>query len=135
MIKSISATIALILACLAIVTFIALEGGDVVSAETTRPGNHETRSTHVWYVRESGLVYLEAGHPDNPWVQDLSHSSVLKLKGVGIDGSYRFTVRMDADSHERIRTLMRSKYGWRDRWISLLFNVSSSGLVELTYQE
>ena len=37
----------------------------------------------------------------------------------------------DSGSHERIRSLLREKYGLRDWWIGLLFDTSSSLAVEL----
>jgi hypothetical protein len=131
MIKRILTVVAIVLVGLAVVTYAALEGGDVVIVETPRPGGTESRQTHIWFVQEANGVYLEAGHPDNPWVKDLEHTSTIKLSGSGIGGTYSFTVLKDIRSHQRIRSLMRKKYGWRDRWVSLLFNVAESRLIEL----
>jgi len=35
------------------------------------------------------------------------------------------------DGHERIRRLLASKYGWKDRWIGLLTDTSRSLAVRL----
>ena len=113
-------------------TYLALESGGVVSVETLRSPGGETRSTHVWYIEHDGRILLEAGHPDNPWVQDLTHSAILKLRGAGIDGHYSYSIREEPTAHTQIRTLMRSKYGWRDSWIALLFDTSQSRLVVLS---
>ena len=135
MLKKISLAVALILVGIIGITLIALESGNVIVVETVKSEKSEdgqARFTRVWFVREQTTLYLEAGHPDNPWVTDLAHNSSIRLKGSGIDGSYHFTVHADAESHQKIRELMRGKYGWRDVWISTLFDVSQSQLVELS---
>jgi hypothetical protein len=131
MIKTLSIICVLLLVGMVTVTYTALESGDVLVVETQPGDGAEARKTHVWFVEEAGAVFLEAGHTDNPWVRDLAWASTLKLSGEGLDGEYNFTIHEDPDNHRRIRSLMRSKYGWRDRWIYLLFNVSESRLVQI----
>jgi len=122
----------LLLVCMVATTYAALEIGGVLVVETQSGEGGEARKTHVWFVEEAGVLFLEAGNPDNPWVRDLDGASTLKLSGGSLDGEYYFTIHEDPDNHRRIRSLMRSKYGWRDRWISLLFNVSESRLVQIS---
>jgi len=129
-IKGVSVTLALLLIGFVCITYIALESSHVVIVESTRFDNQAPRSTHVWFVRDAGVLVLEAGHPDNSWVKDISHEPIINLKGEGIDGTYRCSIHRDPDSHQKVRSLMRSKYGWRDRWIGLFFNISESSLVE-----
>ena len=95
----------------------------------TTDAKNKRSTTRIWIVEEAGQLYLEAGHPDNPWVLDLKGADQLELKGGGLDGRYSF--RVVADDHDRIRALMRAKYGWRDQWLSLIFDTSQSQLVEL----
>ena len=115
------------------VTYAALEGGGVVTALTVDPASGEQRKTHIWFVSEGKEVLLEAGAPDSPWVRDLADGSTLTLVGEGIDGRYDFRIR--PGGHDRIRSLMRAKYGWRDEWVELLFDVSHSQLVEIERTE
>ena len=113
---------------LAAITYIALESGGVTSVWTNRHDGDGDRETHIWFVQIDNKLFLEAGHPENPWVRDLEPGSTLTLVGGNIDGTYAFQV---IDDHRRIRSLMREKYGWRDQWIGLLFDVSQSQMIEL----
>lgn len=131
MFRIISVSFLLGVLCLAATTYIALESGGVVTVETVQPGTQAVRETHVWFVRDAEEIFLEAGHPNNRWVRDLDHLTKIRLSGSEIDGTYGFIVHKGSEGHKKIRSLMRSKYGWRDRWISLLFNVSESSLVEV----
>jgi len=131
MTKSILIFVAIVLVGIAVVTYVALEVGDVAIVETPRLEGLEARRTHIWFVQEAGGIFLEAGRPDNPWVKDLNHTSTIILRGSKIDGTYSFTVYEDIESHHRIRSLMRKKYGWRDRWVDFLFDLSESTMIEI----
>ena len=131
MIKGLLLVTSIALLAFIAVTYLALESGGVVTVETSRSSGGETRSTHIWYIEHDGTILLEAGHPDNPWVQDLTHSATVKLSGGGIDGHYSYSISDEPTARTKIRTLMRSKYGWRDSWIALLFDTSQSRLPRL----
>jgi hypothetical protein len=131
MIIAIFIAVAVLAVGLAATTYLALELGQVAIAQTTKLDG-EPRHTHVWYVEERGALYLEAGHPDNPWVRELEHMQTLTLAGEGIGGEYLFDQSQNIADHERIRRMMRRKYGWRDWWIDVLFDTSSSRLIELS---
>ncbi len=120
-----------VVSLLVFATYFSLESGGVVTVVTVNNNSGASRSTHVWYVREQGAIALEAGNPNNPWVLDLDGNNSIRLVGEGLDGRYCFALFDDEGSHSRIRSLMRSKYGWRDTWIGLLFDVKQSALVEL----
>lgn len=111
-------------------TYFALESDGVVLVETSDPTG-AARTTHVWFVENRGKTYLEAGSPNNPWVQDLAGTQKILIAGGSKDGQYFFMLKDKPHHHELIRTLMRNKYGWRDWWISILFDTSQSALVEL----
>ncbi len=118
-----------------VVTYIALESGGVITVYTVEHPSGKTRDTHIWYIKdEYGRLLLEAGSPENPWVQDLEHMESLRLEGEGLDGEYLFAIRGE-ESHESIRKQMRQKYGWRDWWISLVFDTTESYAIELTEHE
>ncbi len=113
------------------ITYTALEAGDVVVVETQTEGTSDPRETHIWYVQKDDGLFLEAGNPQNPWIIDLASQPTLTLRGEALDGVYRFT-QYEQSSHQEIRRMMRDKYGWRDWWISLIFDTSQSYMIEIT---
>ena len=118
-------------ASLVLATLIALELNGVITVETVNSESRQPRHTHIWYVEVEDQLMLEAGNPENPWVKDLALSETIVLMGGGLDGVYSFLIH-DRDSHDMIRSSMRSKYGWRDWWISLLFDTSAYTAVTVT---
>lgn len=131
MIKALVIAMGAVLAAVAGVTYVALELGQVTVVETYGSAEEGPRLTHVWFVRTEASLLLEAGHPDNPWVRDLAHATTLRLIGEDTDGEYTFVRHQQPSDHERIRGMMRTKYGWRDWWIALLFDTSQSFPLEL----
>ena len=121
----------LLLLIFAGITYVALELNGVVVVETNPVGSQQPRRTHIWYVRSGTKLLLEAGHPDNPWVADIQNQSTLILHNGTLSGEYAVTLH-DPKSHTLIRKLMREKYTWRDRWISLIFDPTQSFAIELT---
>ena len=122
--------IAIFLAAFAGTTWWALESGGVAVVETRTPEGAD-RSTHVWYTEPDGELWLEAGTPENAWFRDIQQHPELTLS---LDGrSARYTARPveDAADHARIRSLIREKYGLRDRWVGLLVDTSRSVAVRL----
>ena len=110
----------------------ALESGDVIEVETWNSESKTPRLTHIWYVNREQTLLLEAGTPENPWVKDLSEGSKIYLRGDGMDGEYNVQLVPSPEAHLEIRTLMRNKYGWRDKWISTLFDVGNSFMIKAT---
>ena len=129
-IKILLSLLAVALIGLALITYIALEAGGVTTVTTVNRADNSARQTHIWFVEWDGAIFLEAGHPQNPWVQDLQHASMLTLSGAGLDGKYEFTEH-GPESHPTIRRKMRDKYGWRDAWINWLFDTSQSYMIQL----
>ncbi|MEM1231864.1 MAG: hypothetical protein AAGI15_15080 [Pseudomonadota bacterium] len=114
---------------LAATTWAALETGGVAIAQTRDPDDGTPRQTHIWFVRDDDRIWLEAGHPSNPWVTDLAAGSALTLQLEGQTMTKPFHMH-SANSHAGIRARMRAKYGWRDRWVTALFDVSESVAIE-----
>jgi hypothetical protein len=112
-------------------TYTALEAGGVLVVETERADLDQPRRTRVWYITDKDRVYLEAGHPDNPWVRDLKDARRLKIIGEGVSGEYAFVIKDTPADRTTIRQMMREKYGWRDWWISSVFDTAHSRMVEL----
>ena len=130
MIKAILLGAAMMLLSLVVLTYAALELGDVLLVQT-HDLDRNPRVTHIWFVESEEQLLLEAGNPNNPWVQDLDRAKSIRIIGHGLDGEYTFSVRDASRDHQRIRSLMRKKYGWRDWWVSTLFETSESALVAL----
>jgi len=120
-----------ILVGIVIVTYVALESGGVLEVETWNAETNESRLTHIWFVEEAGETLLEAGNPENGWVKDLASNDKIILRGAGHDGEYSFKLDQSESGHREIRKRMRDKYGWRDAWIAMLFDVEKSRLVRV----
>lgn len=122
--------VATLVAAFGIVSWWALESGGVAVIETQTPEGR-IRTTHVWFTEPGEELWIEAGSPENPWFQDIQHNPVLRFSANG--RSERYIARpVDASSgHGRIRTLIRDKYGFRDRWVGLLADTSRSVAVRL----
>ena len=131
MLKWILAVVGIVVMSFVGITFFALEYGDVAVVETMDKSTGKQRLTHIWHVQTGDQLFLEGGSPTNPWVQDLEYLSTIRLIGNGIDGEYAFVIRDDDDNHAEIRALMRAKYGWRDRWVGIVFDTSKSMLIEV----
>ena len=128
--KRAAAAVAALLVGLAAVTGWALESGGV-AVVTTRTAQGELRETHVWYAETGGELWLEAGTPENPWYADVRRDPVLALRLGDAERRYRAEPFEDPASHERIRALMRARYGWRDVWVAWGFDVGRSHAVRL----
>ena len=124
------AVIGALVAAFGAMTWWALESGGVAVIETRAPEG-TTRSTHVWYTEPGGKLWLEAGTPENPWYRDVQKNPVVRFEAKGRLGRYTARPVVEASGHARIRSLMREKYGLRDRWVALLFDTSHSVAVEL----
>lgn len=109
------------------ITWWALESGGVAIIET-RGADSTPRQTHVWYVEDEGVLWLEAGTPENGWYRDVRSNPSLAFAGGAHSGRYRARPLEDPATHTRIRSLIRAKYGLRDRWVGFLI-VDNAGSV------
>jgi hypothetical protein len=111
-------------------TWWALESGGVAVIETRTPKG-TVRSTHVWYTEPNKELWLEAGTPENAWFQDVQQNPVLTFRANGRSERYVARPIDDPSGHSRIRSLIREKYGFRDRWVGLVVDPSRSVAVRL----
>jgi hypothetical protein len=125
---------ALVLTLLAIafaaVTLIALEGNEVVVLHT-RGTDGATRATRAWIAAADGSLWIEAANPERPFYRDIQADRRVALERGGTTRPYTATPHPGRAGHERIRALLRERYGWADWWIGLLTDTSDSILVEL----
>lgn len=123
--------LASVLAAFALTTWWALESSGVAVIET-RSTDGSLRATHVWFAEPEGELWLEAATPSSPWLQDVQRDPVLSFSAAGRSGRYAAHPIPGPAAHEKIRSLLREKYGLRDRWVGLLVDTSSSVAVRLS---
>ena len=112
-------------------TWWALEADGVAIVQTTR-ADETVRATHVWYVRSDDEMLLEAGTPENGWFVDVGRdSNIVIAEPALLAGRYTAEALGNPEGHERIRSSMHDKYGWRDRWIGIVFDTSRSVAVRV----
>jgi hypothetical protein len=122
-----AATVALAFAA---VTGVALEGGEVVVLRTVDAAGH-LRETRTWIADADGAAWIEAANPDRPFLHDVAASPAVELHRAGRWRPCRAEVHVGPEGHARIRSLLRARYGWADRWIALLADTSNSAAVRL----
>jgi hypothetical protein len=115
----------------ALVTALALEGREVVVLETTDAGG-AARRTRTWIADDAGSAWVEAANPDRPFLVDVRRDPTLVLERHGARRECRAEVQPNPEGHERIRRLLRDRYGWADRWIGLVADTTHSLAVRLT---
>jgi len=115
-------------------TWWALESGGVAVVGTRSPTG-VIRSTHVWYAEPSGELWLEAGTPENAWLQDIQQHPALTFTANGRSARYIARPVEDPSGHSRIRALMREKYAFRDQWVGLIADTSRSVAVRLVLDD
>ena len=111
-----------------------LESGGVAVIGTQTPEGG-ARSTHVWYVEPDGELWLEAGTPENGWFLDVQKSSAVEFESDGRTLRYIARPVEGEPARSRIRSLIRQKYGFRDRWVDLILDTSRTVAVRLIPEE
>jgi hypothetical protein len=128
--KSVPLGLVSILLALGSFTWWALESSGIAIIETHAPDG-SVRSTHVWFAEPGGEIWLEAGTPKNPWYTDIQRDPVLSFSSGRRSQQFIARPIEDRDAHGKVRSLLREKYGLRDRWIALIFDTSRSIAVRL----
>lgn len=116
-----------------LLTWWALEWSGVAVLET-RVADGGVRSTHVWYAEPDGELWVEAGTPENGWYLDVQDDAAVSFSSLERSGEYLAETIPGDFARLRIRSLLREKYGFRDWWISLIFDTSHSVAVRLVAQ-
>jgi len=112
------------------VTWIALESNEVAVLRTRTP-NGRFEETRVWVADADGAALIEAATPERAWYQSLRMHPDVELLRDGAPLRYRALPETGPEGRDRIRTLLREKYGWADWWVSMLQDTSDSVLVRL----
>lgn len=105
-------------------------GGEIGTLGTSTPdGDAHTR---IWVVDDSGHAWLRAGSPDNGWLLRIDANPDVTVEREGQVTRYRAVpVRDDPTLRDRIHELMRQKYTWADRIVSLMRDGSQSVPIRL----
>jgi hypothetical protein len=106
-------------------TLVALEGGEVVVLRT-RQSDGAPRDTRTWIADEDEGAWIEVANPERPFLEDVLANPDLELQRAGVWHRCRGVLAHNPEGHERIRRLLREKYGWKDRWIGMLVDTSDS---------
>jgi len=118
----------LLLLALGIAQHFAAESGEVVVLTTsdTEGQPHETR---LWVVDHEGSAWLRAGADVQAWYGRLLAKPEVEVERGGTRQSFTAVPRLDQQG--TVNRLMREKYGWADRFISLLFGRDESVPIRL----
>ena len=112
------------------VTWVALESQEVIFLRTAQDDG-ELRITRVWVAAADGALWLEAATPERGWYLDLQVQPRLEVERGGERLCVIASPEPGPESHEKIRSLLRRRYGWADRWVALLQDTSQSIAVRL----
>ena len=110
-------------------TLAALEGVEVVVLRTGAAA--APRKTRTWIADEGTAALVEAANPERPFLRDLRADPALLLERGGAVRACRADILPNPGGHERIRGLLRARYGWADWWVGLLTDTSASVAVRL----
>ena len=124
-------TIVLAVLAFGAVTWIALEGREVVVVHTHDAGGR-AHATRTWVADADGTSWIEAANPERPFLHDLQASPELELERGGALLRCRAAIAPNPEGHERVRALLASRYGWADCWIGLIADTRRSVAVQVT---
>ena len=108
-----------------------LESSGVTVIETRRPDG-TPRNTHVWFADVEGLMWLEAATPDQKWYRDVQRDSRVVLRQDGYERPYVALPFPGPQAQRYVRSLLREKYGLRDRVLGWAVDTSKSVAVRLS---
>jgi hypothetical protein len=90
-----------------------------------------TSETRLWIVDDGGSAWLRAGVPESGWLLRIQANPAVVVERGGTTTSFRAVPVSDPILRDRIHRLMREKYGWADRWISIIRDGGASVPVRL----
>jgi hypothetical protein len=104
-------------------------GGEVVKLRT-HEGKAE-KTTHLWVVDDGGYAWLRAGVPGSAWLQRIEANPDVVVERAGLPYHFRAVPVHEPVTRDRIHALMREKYPFADRVVSLLRDPNGSVPVRL----
>jgi hypothetical protein len=105
-------------------------GGEVVKLDSVdASGAHHT--THLWVVDDGGFAWLRAGVPTSGWLVRIEANPDVTVERGGVSYPMKAVPVREPVIRDRIHTLMREKYPWADRLISVMRDANGSVAVRL----
>jgi hypothetical protein len=104
-------------------------GGEVVVLHT-KEGDAD-KVTHLWVVDDAGFAWLRAGTPGSGWLKRIDANPDVTVERAGQSYHMRAVPVREPVVRDRIHTLMREKYPFADRLISVMRDGNSSVPVRL----
>ncbi len=121
---------AVLVAVVAGITLIATEGPEVVVLSTRAPDG-TMRRTRVWVAEADGAAWVEAANPERAFYSDIRRNPLVMMERDGQSRPYLAKTFGGPEGNQRIRTLLREKYGWADWWLQQMVDTSRSIAVRL----
>jgi len=99
---------------------VASESGEEIVVLRTVDAEGASHETRLWVADDAGFAWLRAGQPGSGWYVRLQAHSQVEVERDGAVGRFEAVPVPDPASRDRIHALMRAKYGFADRWVSML---------------
>jgi len=116
------------------VTLWALEGREVALLRTITPDG-DVRETRVWIAEDDGAWWVEAATPEREFLRDIVSEPTVEVERDGVASRRMAVPDFSPAGHERIRGLLRARYGVADVWVGLLTDTSRSVAIRLDEPE
>ena len=104
-------------------------GGEVIILHT-QTANGEKR-TRLWVVDDAGFAWVRAGMSGSGWLARIERNPIVLVERGGRLIRYRAVPVRQPQIRDRIHALMREKYGFADRLVSLIRDPAQSVPVRL----
>ncbi len=117
------AAVATLLALFYVSQMVASESGEVVIL-TTKDAAGRPVETRLWIAEHDGDVWLRAGQLGSGWHARIEMDPDVEVERGGLAAAY--LAEPSPASRAAINALMREKYGWADRYIDAVFDVSDA---------
>jgi hypothetical protein len=108
----------------------ASESGEIVVL-TSYGDDGEPVETRLWVIEDGGHQWLRAGMPSSGWLLRLEARPEVLVERTGATGRYRAVPVREPAVRDRVHALMAEKYGFADRWISMIRDGTQSVAVRL----
>jgi len=104
-------------------------GGELVTLHTHAGGADKT--THLWVVDDGGFAWLRAGVPTSGWLVRIEKDPDVTVERGGQSYHFHAVPVREPAIRDRIHELMRQKYAWSDKIVSLMRDPAGSVPVRL----
>jgi hypothetical protein len=89
------------------------------------------RTTPLWVVDDGGFAWLRAGVPGSGWLKRIDANPDVTVERGGQTYHFHAVPVREPVIRDHIHALMREKYGWSDRIVSMMRDPNGSVPVRL----